>query len=117
MSKLIAPALAKIKPVYYHREKKMVSLDVLKLYSGEDVICQNPEDINPDGWLDKGELAELPKTPMEEAEIMPRETTGDWRDPEIPLEPYLEIPVILEDPEEIAVREGIHERIQVEIQH
>ena len=54
---------------------------------------------------------------MGEAEIMPRETTGDQRDPEIPLEQYLEIPVIPEDPEEIAVREEIHERIQVEIQH
>ena len=33
------------------------------------------------------------------------------------LEPDLEIPVIPEDPEEIAVREGIHERIQAEIHH
>ena len=45
---------------------------------------------------------------MGEAEIMTRETTGDGRDPEIPLEPDLEIPVLPEDPEEIAVREGIH---------
>ena len=30
-------------------------------------------------------------------------------------EPDLEIPMILDDPEEMAVREGIHERIQVEI--
>ena len=33
------------------------------------------------------------------------------------LEPDLEIPVISEDPEEIAVRVGIHERIQTEIHH
>ena len=39
------------------------------------------------------------------------------RSPEIPLEPDLEIQVIPEDPEEIAVREGIHERIQVEVHH
>ena len=48
---------------------------------------------------------------------MTRETTGDGRDPEIPLEPDLEIPVLPEDPEEIAVREGIHKRIQAEIHH
>ena len=35
--------------------------------------------------------------------------------PEITAEPALEIPVIPKDPEEIAAREGIHERIQAEI--
>ena len=30
-------------------------------------------------------------------------------------EPDLDIPMILDDPEEMAVGEGIHERIQVEI--
>ena len=39
----------------------------------------------------------------------------DQRDPEIPPEPALEIQIIPEDLEEIAVREGIHERIQAEI--
>ena len=34
--KLIAPALAEIKPVYYPGEEKFVSLDMLKLYRGED---------------------------------------------------------------------------------
>ena len=38
VSRLIAPALAEIKPVYYPGEEKLVSLDVLKLYCGEDVI-------------------------------------------------------------------------------
>ena len=42
---------------------------------------------------------------------------NNWRDPEILLEPDLEIAVIPKDPEEIAVRKGIHERIQVEIHH
>ena len=37
-------ALAEIKPVYYPKEEKLVSLDVLKLYCGEDMICQDPED-------------------------------------------------------------------------
>ena len=42
--KLIAPALIEIKPVNYSGEAKLVSLDVLKLYRGEEVIRQNPED-------------------------------------------------------------------------
>ena len=47
VSRLIAPALAEIKPLYYPGEEKLVSLDLLKLYRGEDVICQDPEDIDP----------------------------------------------------------------------
>ena len=35
----------------------------------------------------------------------------------ITTEPDLEVPMILNDPEEMAVREGIHERIQAEIYH
>ena len=46
VSKLIAPALGEIKPVYYSRVEKLVSLDMLKLYSGEDMIRQDPEDID-----------------------------------------------------------------------
>ena len=38
VSRLTAPALAEIKPVYYPREEKLVSLDVLKLYRREDVV-------------------------------------------------------------------------------
>ena len=41
--KLIALALAEIKPVYYPGEEKLVSQDVLKLYWGEDVVRQNPD--------------------------------------------------------------------------
>ena len=37
------------------------------------------------------------------------------RNQKIPPEPELEIQIIPEDPKEIAVREGIHERIQAEI--
>ena len=61
VSRLIAPALAEIKPVYYPGEEKLVSLDVLKLYSGKDVIRQDPEDVDPDRWLDAGELIDLPQ--------------------------------------------------------
>ena len=45
--KLLAPSLAEIKPVYYLGETKLVSLDILKLYQGEDIVRQNPEDIDP----------------------------------------------------------------------
>ena len=61
---LIAPASAEIKPVYYPGEKKLVSLDLLKLYRGENVIHQDPEDIDPDRWLNKRKLMELPEAPL-----------------------------------------------------
>ena len=67
MYQWIAPALAYIKPVYYPGEEKLVSLDMLKLYHGEDVICQDPEDIDPDRWLGEGELTELLEAPLGEA--------------------------------------------------
>ena len=59
---LIAPALAEIKPikpVYYPGEEKLVSLDVLELYRGENIVHQNPDDVDPDDvdpdrWLDEG---------------------------------------------------------------
>ena len=72
-------------------------MDVLKLYRGKDVVRKEPEDIDPDRWLDEGELTKLP--------------SADQRNPEIPSQPALEIQIILEDTEETGVREGIHERI------
>ena len=89
-----------------------MSLDVLKLYHGEDVIHQDP-----DRWLGKGELTELPEAPLAEAERRHIEPSVDQRIPEIPPEPELEIQIVPEDPKEIAVREGIHKRIQAEIHH
>ena len=59
VSKLVALSLAEIKPVYYPREEKLVSLDVLKLYHGEDVVQQEPNDVDPNGWEDKGELPDM----------------------------------------------------------
>ena len=50
------------------KRDRLVSLDVLKLYRGEDVIRQNPEDIDPDPWLAEGELTELREVPRTEAE-------------------------------------------------
>ena len=46
--KLIAPSLVEIKPVYYPGEEKLVSLDVLKLYWGEDLVHQNLENVDLD---------------------------------------------------------------------
>ena len=45
-----------------------MSLNVLKLFRGENVICQNPEDIDPDQGLVEGELTELPEVHRREAE-------------------------------------------------
>ena len=66
--RLLAPALGEIKPVYYPGEEKLVSLDVLKLYHEKNGIQQDPEDIDPDQWLDKGELTKLPEAPLGEME-------------------------------------------------
>ena len=58
---LIALSLAEIKPVYYPGEvEKLVSLEVLKLFCGEDEVHQELADIDPDLWTDKGELTKLP---------------------------------------------------------
>ena len=75
VSKLIAPSLAEIKPVYYPGEEKLASLDVLKLYRGEDVVPQTPVDIDPDLWIDKVELTELLEIPV--GEVILREPCLD----------------------------------------
>ena len=69
MSKLIAPSLAEIKPVYYPGEEKIVGLDVLKLYRGEDIVHQQPADIDPDLWVDEEELTEIPEIAVEDEVI------------------------------------------------
>ena len=81
------------------------------------MIHQDPEDIDPDRWLDKGELTELPETPLGKAEWRPIEPSVDQRNLEIPPEPAIEIQIVPVDPEEIAVRKGIHERMKAEIHH
>ena len=45
------------------------------------------------------------------------ETRPDPVNLEMTAEPDLEVPMVLDDPEEMAVREGLHERIQAEIYH
>ena len=61
--KLIALASAEIKPVYYPGEERLMSLDVLKLNGGEDIIHQNPEDVDSNRLLNEGELVELSEIP------------------------------------------------------
>ena len=71
----------------------------------------------PDRWLDVLKLTELLKAPLGKAERRPIKPSVDQRNLEIPFEPALEIQIVPEDPEEIAVREGIHKNIQAEIHH
>ena len=56
---------------------------------------------------------ELPEAPLGKEERRPIEPSVDQRNPEIPPEPALEIQIVPEDPEEIALSEGI----QAEIHH
>ena len=105
--KLIAPALAEIKQVYYPGEERLVSLDVLKLCRGEDVIHQNPKDMDPDWWLEEGKLTELPVIPIEEAVVRVGDQAEDSGALEADTEPELDIPTLPEDPEVLAEREGI----------
>ena len=73
--------------------------------------------LHPDGWTDEGELKELLEIPVVDGERMLREMCMDPVNPEIIAVLDLEIPMILNSPEEMAVREGIHKRIQAEIYH
>ena len=68
VSKLIAPSLAEIKPLYYPGEEKLVCLDVLKLYLQEDVVRQEPGEVDPDKWIDEEELTELQEVSWGERE-------------------------------------------------
>ena len=93
----------------------------MNLYCGEDVIQQNPENIDAERWLDEGELTELPEIPRQEVEIeLPTVLAGEVTEVErleVPIYPYLEMPMSTENPEVKATRAGIHERIQVKMYH
>ena len=69
------------------------------------------DDIDSDRWLDKGELTELPEAPLREVERGYIEPLADQRNLEIPSKPVLESQIIPEDPEEMAVRKGIHKEV------
>ena len=62
-------------------------------------------------------MTKLLEVPREETEVVARKQPEEQGRLELHPEPDLEIQVIPEDPKEIAVREGIHERIQAEIHH
>ena len=90
---------------------------MLKLYHREDLVQQEPKDVDPDGWIDEGELTELPVVSLEERERVYMETGPDPKGLEITAIPDQDMQVIPENPEEMALGEGIHKRIQVEIHH
>ena len=62
-------------------------------------------------------MTELLEVPKEETEVGAREQLEDQGGHELHPEPAIDIPMITEDPEVIAESEGVHERIQAEIQH
>ena len=79
------------------------------------MVQQEPEDVDPDRCLHEGELTELPEASLRGRERIYMEPLSGQRNPEISAKPALDIQITPEDPEEIAAREGIHERIQAEI--
>ena len=79
------------------------------------MIRQAPAEINPDLWIDEEELTELPEVPVEDRVIV-EPCLGP--DNPVAIEvPDNEVPMILDSPEEMELREGIHERIQAEMHH
>ena len=82
-----------------------MSLDVLKLYGGKDVVRQEPADLDLDGWVEKGELTDLPEIPVGEKDRLYLETRLDAVYLKVTAEPDLEVPMILDNPEEMTVRE------------
>ena len=60
---------------------------------------------------------ELPEIPVGERDRVFMEMRLGPVNLEVTVEPNLEVPMILNNHEEMAVREGIHERIQAEIYH
>ena len=69
-------------------------------------------DIDPDSWLDEGELLEASLRERERRYI---ESLANQRNPERSSKPALKIQIIPEDHKMMAAKEGIHERIQAEI--
>ena len=87
-----------------------MSLDVLKLYRGENVVRQEPNDVDPNRWIDEGELTELPEVSLGERERGYMETGSYPESPEITAEPAIEIQVIPKDPEEKGYTRGYGRR-------
>ena len=81
-----------------------MNLDLLKLYRGEDLVRQNPNDVDPDQYAEEGELTELPEIPWRETERVDVQTGLEVPVPEIHIEQGLAMD-LQETPEEIAERE------------
>ena len=77
---------------------------------------QNPDDVDPDHYAEEGELMELPKIPRREPERVYLQTELEVPVPETHLEQRVEMD-LQDTPEDIAEREGIHERIQAELRN
>ena len=58
-------------------------------------------------------MTEIPEVPREETEVGAREQPEDQGRPELYPEPDLGIPIIPEDPEVIAEREGVHKEFRL----
>ena len=84
------------------------------------MVRKNPEDLDPDLWLEEGELPELPENPRvvvnEEKVVIPVAEELELEIPVLPAEP-LEEPMLPAEPVEESVMEGVHERVQVELYH
>ena len=80
-----------------------MSLDVLKLYRGEDVVRQNPDDVDPDKYTEEGELTELLEIPWRKPERVYLETGLEVHVPETHLEQETEMD-LQDTPENIAER-------------
>ena len=91
-----------------------MSLDVLKLYRGEDVVRQYADDVDPDQYVEDGEFTVLPEVPWKEPERAYLETGYKAHVPEPPIEQEVGMDLV-DTPEDVAEREGIHERIQSEM--
>ena len=55
---------------------------------------QEGGNVDPDQWLDEGELTELPEIPTEEVEVGVGEQPEDQKRPELDPGPDLDIPIL-----------------------
>ena len=82
----------------------------------EDAPVDPDVDVDPDHNAEEGDLTELPEIPRREPERVYVQAKLGVPVPETHLEQGIEVD-LPETPAEIAEREGIHERIQVELQN
>ena len=81
-----------------------------------DVVRQNPDDVDPDQYAEDVELTKLPEVPWKELERVYLETGSKAPVPEPPIEQEVGMDLV-DTPEDVAEREGIHERIKSEMRN